>query len=100
MAAAPYNLACAIGALPLRMERNRKEQEMGNETRRILLVEDEKTIRDAVAAYLENAGFGGTWAAPIASLLVEQYLNGETSRPQLEESIMQSNLMMNVPVKR
>lgn len=54
----------------------------------------------AVAAYLENAGFGGTWAAPIASLLVEKYLNGETSRPQLEESIMQSNLMMNVPVKR
>ena len=57
MAAAPYNLACAIGALPLRMERNRKEQEMGNETRRILLVEDEKTIRDAVAAYLERENY-------------------------------------------
>jgi len=31
------------------------------ETRRVLLVEDEKTIRDAVAAYLEREGF---WVTP------------------------------------
>ena len=31
--------------------------ELGNETRRILLVEDEKTIRDAVAAYLEKDNY-------------------------------------------
>ena len=30
---------------------------MANETRRILLVEDEKTIRDAVAAYLERENY-------------------------------------------
>ena len=30
---------------------------MSNETRRILLVEDEKAIRDAVAAYLERENF-------------------------------------------
>jgi penicillin-binding protein 2 len=33
----------------------------------------------AVAAYVENGGWGGSTAAPIASLLVEQYLNGEIS---------------------
>ena len=33
----------------------------------------------AVAAYIENAGFGGQWACPIASLLVEKYLRGEIS---------------------
>ncbi|MCL2882434.1 MAG: response regulator transcription factor [Coriobacteriia bacterium] len=33
------------------------------ETRRILLVEDEKTIRDAVAAYLEREGY---WVTPAA----------------------------------
>jgi DNA-binding response OmpR family regulator len=33
------------------------------ETRRVLLVEDEKTIRDAVAAYLEREGF---WVTPAA----------------------------------
>ena len=50
----------------------------------------------AVAAYVENAGFGATWAAPIASLLIEKYLNGETSRPELEERVMQGNLMSRV----
>lgn len=33
----------------------------------------------AVAAYIENAGFGATWACPIASLMVERYLTGEVS---------------------
>lgn len=36
---------------------------MSAETRRILLVEDEKTIRDAVAAYLEREGY---WVTPAA----------------------------------
>ncbi|MCQ2145199.1 MAG: penicillin-binding protein 2 [Bacteroidales bacterium] len=31
----------------------------------------------AVAAYVEHGGFGATYAAPIASLLVEKYLTGE-----------------------
>lgn len=31
--------------------------------------------RIAVAVYVENAGFGATWAVPIASLMVEKYLN-------------------------
>ena len=30
----------------------------------------------ALAVFVENAGFGGTWAAPIASLLAEKYVNG------------------------
>lgn len=29
----------------------------------------------AIAVVVENAGFGATWAAPIASLMVEKYLN-------------------------
>ena len=30
----------------------------------------------AIAAIVENAGFGGTWSAPICSLMMEQYLTG------------------------
>lgn len=31
----------------------------------------------AIAAIVENAGFGGTWSAPICSLMMEQYLKGK-----------------------
>lgn len=50
----------------------------------------------AVAAYIENAGFGGTWAAPIASLLVERYLTGKVDRTDLEAFIISSNLILKV----
>lgn len=54
----------------------------------------------AIAAYIENAGFGGTWAAPIASLMIEKYLNGEISRKDLEKRMVEANLMQYVPVRR
>lgn len=49
----------------------------------------------AVAAYVENGSFGARWAAPIASLLVEKYLNGEIgeSRKALETRVLEGNLM-------
>ena len=37
----------------------------------------------AIAVVVENAGFGSTWACPIASLLIEQYLTKNISRPEL-----------------
>ncbi|MDR2801946.1 MAG: penicillin-binding protein 2 [Prevotellaceae bacterium] len=49
----------------------------------------------AIAAYIENAGFGATWAAPIASLMVEKYLNREVKRKDLEKYIQE-----NAPVKK
>ncbi len=55
----------------------------------------------AVAAYVENGGFGATWAAPIASLLTEMYLNGEISekRKYLEDRVLQGDLMDRVKTK-
>ena len=52
----------------------------------------------AVAAYVENGGFGAAWAAPIASLLVERYLNGEISdkRKPLEDRMLNADLMYKV----
>ena len=56
----------------------------------------------AVAAYVENGGFGATWAAPIASLLTEMYLTGEISkdRKALEDRIIKGDLMDRVKVKK
>jgi penicillin-binding protein 2 len=40
----------------------------------------------AIACYVENAGFGGVVAAPIASLIMEKYISpGVPQRPQLEK---------------
>lgn len=41
----------------------------------------------AVSVYIENGGFGATVAAPIASLIVEQYLMGEINREELKERV-------------
>jgi penicillin-binding protein 2 len=41
----------------------------------------------AIAVYIENGGFGGTWAAPVASLMIEKYLTGEVKRQVLEDYI-------------
>ncbi|MCQ2180985.1 MAG: penicillin-binding protein 2 [Bacteroidales bacterium] len=49
----------------------------------------------AVAAYVENAGFGATWACPIASLLVERYLTGgiREERKPVEDRIVNTRLI-------
>ncbi len=47
----------------------------------------------SIAVFVENSGFGATWAAPIASLMIEKYLRGKISRPWLEERMLNGNLM-------
>ncbi len=49
----------------------------------------------ALAVYVENEGFGGTWAAPIASLMIEKYLTGEVIRSWLEQYILRGNTIEN-----
>lgn len=46
----------------------------------------------AVAAYVENAGFGATWALPVASLMLEKYLTGSVSegRQYLERRMLET----------
>lgn len=50
----------------------------------------------AVAVLVENAGFGAAWAAPIASLMVEKYLRGYITRPDMEKRMLEGNLIENV----
>jgi len=45
----------------------------------------------ALAVYVENEGSGATWAAPMASLLVEKYLTGEVNRIWLENYVLAGN---------
>lgn len=52
----------------------------------------------ALAVVVENAGFGATWAAPIASMMIEQYLFGEIKRKDLYNRI--STAVTNSDVKK
>ena len=49
----------------------------------------------ALCAYVENGGFGGTWAAPIASLVIEKYLNDSisTNRKWVETRMLTGDLI-------
>lgn len=47
----------------------------------------------AIAVIVENSGFGSKWAAPIASLMIEKYILGKTSRPTLEKKMMEGDLI-------
>lgn len=46
----------------------------------------------AIAVFIENSGFGGTWAAPTASLVIEKYLTGKISNEGKEKRIMEAKL--------
>ena len=46
----------------------------------------------AMAVFVENGGFGSTIAAPITSLMIEKYLNGEVKRKNIEERMINLSL--------
>lgn len=50
----------------------------------------------AIAVFVENAGYGGTYAAPIASLIAEMYLNDgviDEKRKWTEDRILEADLL-------
>ena len=48
----------------------------------------------AIAVVVENAGFGATWSAPIASLMVEKYISKKINRPQAYmDRLINANLL-------
>ncbi len=47
----------------------------------------------AVACVVENSGYGATWAAPIATLIMEKYLKGEIKQKATEERMLNAYLL-------
>jgi penicillin-binding protein 2 len=47
----------------------------------------------AMSVIVENSGYGSTWAAPMASLMVEKYLNDTISRPHIEKRMLEGDLI-------
>lgn len=46
----------------------------------------------ALAVFIENSGYGATWAGPIATLMLEKYINGTISRKDLETRMLNGSL--------
>ncbi len=47
----------------------------------------------AIAAVVENSGYGATWAAPIATLIMEKYLKGEVKQKATEDRMKNAYLL-------
>ena len=47
----------------------------------------------AICVFVENGYWGARWAAPIASLVIEKYLNKEVKRKWLEKRILDGSLL-------
>lgn len=56
----------------------------------------------AIAVYIENSGFGATYAAPIAGLLIEKYLTDSITpqRKELEQRLIETNLLHVIQTKK
>ncbi|MCP4550648.1 MAG: penicillin-binding protein 2, partial [Bacteroidetes bacterium] len=50
----------------------------------------------AISVVVENSGFGATWAAPIASLMIEKYLTRKVHPSWYETKMLNTNL---IPIK-
>ena len=48
-----------------------------------------KNPKIALAVYVENGGWGSTWAVPIASLMIEKYLKETIKRDILEKEMIE-----------
>ena len=47
----------------------------------------------AIAVFIENGYWGARWAAPIASLMIEDYLTGQVKRTRLEKRMLTGSLI-------
>jgi penicillin-binding protein 2 len=46
----------------------------------------------AIAIFIENGYWGSRWAAPIASLMIEKYINGFVDRDLVEQKMLTQGL--------
>ena len=64
----------------------------GNYHSNFIAFAPEENPKIAIAVIIENGGYGATWAAPIASLMIEKYIRGYTVREDLEKRMMEGRI--------
>jgi penicillin-binding protein 2 len=51
-----------------------------------------KNPKIAIAVFVENAGWGGSWAAPISQLMIEKYLKGKVTDKDKEKRMIEAQI--------
>lgn len=51
-----------------------------------------KNPKIAIAVFVENAGWGGSWAAPISQLMIEKYLKRKVSDKEKEKRMIEAQI--------
>lgn len=64
----------------------------GEDNSNFILIAPMDNPKIVVSVIVENGGWGATWAAPIASLIVEKYLKGKIKRVDLEKQMMEGKV--------
>ncbi len=74
-------------------------ENIGNDHSVFIAFAPQENPKIALAVYVENAaGGGGTWAAPIAGLLIEKYINGEVKRKDFERNYREAAPCQKLPL--
>ena len=69
-------------------------EQVGNSVKAVLKnINRESGPKIAIAVYVENGGWGSTWAVPIASLMIEKYLTNKITNTDQESFILNGDLI-------
>ncbi len=64
----------------------------GQDNSNFILIAPMDNPKIVVSVIVENGGWGATWACPIASLMVEKYINKKIKRVDLEKQMMEGKV--------
>lgn len=65
----------------------------GEDNSIFVLIAPAENPKIVVAAVIENAGFGATWAGPAATIIAEKYLTGDIKRTHLYDRMVNTSFM-------
>lgn len=65
----------------------------GKDNSIFVLIAPKENPKIVIAAVMEHAGFGATWAGPAATVIAEKYITGELKREHLYKKLVNASFM-------
>lgn len=80
--------ACRIDSIPYCGKTGTAQNPHGKNHSIFIAFAPKDQPKIAISVVVENSGYGATWAAPIASLMIEKYIKRQVKRKDLEENMV------------